>query len=127
MKLDMVGIIVTDMQKSLDFYRLLGFNLPTSANLEDYVELDQGCVRLSFNTKKMVTPIFGETTEVPQGQRIELAFLCESSDELNQLHEAVVTRGYQSVKAPWDAFWGQRYCVLEDPDGNLISLFFPLD
>lgn len=28
--------------------------------------------------------------------------------------------------APWDAFWGQRYGILNDPDGNTIDLFCPL-
>lgn len=125
MKLDMIGIIVKDMEKSLDFYRTLGFEFPVTANQEDYVEINQGGIRLSFNTEKMVTPIFGKQEE-PKGQRVELAFLCESSDELNQLHEKAIAKGYKSVKEPWDAFWGQRYCILEDCDGNLISLFFPL-
>lgn len=29
-------------------------------------------------------------------------------------------------KAPWDAFWGQRYAVVVDPDGNLVDLFADL-
>jgi uncharacterized glyoxalase superfamily protein PhnB len=31
------------------------------------------------------------------------------------------------VKEPWDAFWGQRYAAVGDPDGNLIDLFAPLE
>jgi uncharacterized glyoxalase superfamily protein PhnB len=27
---------------------------------------------------------------------------------------------------PWDAFWGQRYAVVHDPDGNGVDLFCPL-
>ncbi|MEI6887310.1 MAG: VOC family protein [bacterium] len=27
------------------------------------------------------------------------------------------------VKEPWDAFWGQRYCVVKDPGGNMIDLY----
>jgi uncharacterized glyoxalase superfamily protein PhnB len=30
------------------------------------------------------------------------------------------------LKAPWDAFWGQRYAFLQDPDGNRVDLFAPL-
>ena len=29
-------------------------------------------------------------------------------------------------KEPWDAFWGQRYASVKDPDGNQIDLFAPL-
>lgn len=34
--------------------------------------------------------------------------------------------GYRGHKEPWDAFWGQRYAIVNDPDGNHISLFAPL-
>jgi hypothetical protein len=27
---------------------------------------------------------------------------------------------------PWDAFWGQRYAVVHDPDGNGVDLLAPL-
>jgi len=30
------------------------------------------------------------------------------------------------VKEPWDAFWGQRYALVEDPDGAHVSIFCPL-
>ncbi|ANZ95342.1 glyoxalase [Brochothrix thermosphacta] len=126
MKLDMVGIIVKDMKASLAFYRALGFSFPDNAEKEAYVEVDQGGVRLSFNTEEMVTPLFGEL-EKPKGQRIELAFLCENVQELDRLYDNVIAKGYQGVREPWDAFWGQRYCILENVDGNLISLFVPLE
>lgn len=34
-----------------------------------------------------------------------------------------ITRGGTGVKEPWDAFWGQRYCSVMDPDGNQIDIF----
>ncbi|MFL6036949.1 MAG: glyoxalase, partial [Gaiellaceae bacterium] len=27
---------------------------------------------------------------------------------------------------PFDAFWGQRYATVVDPDGNAVDLFAPL-
>ena len=33
---------------------------------------------------------------------------------------------YEGHKAPWDAFWGQRYAMIRDPDGNEVDLFAPL-
>ena len=40
--------------------------------------------------------------------------------------EVITPNGYRSHKAPWDAFWGQRYAVVVDPDGNHVDLFSPL-
>ncbi|HZD98061.1 MAG TPA: VOC family protein, partial [Micromonosporaceae bacterium] len=34
--------------------------------------------------------------------------------------------GSHGHKEPWDAFWGQRYSMISDPDGNSVELFAPL-
>jgi hypothetical protein len=38
----------------------------------------------------------------------------------------LTSAGHTGHKEPWDAFWGQRYAEVLDPDGNLIDLFAPL-
>jgi uncharacterized glyoxalase superfamily protein PhnB len=30
------------------------------------------------------------------------------------------------LRSPFDAFWGQRYATVLDPDGNTVDLFAPL-
>jgi len=39
----------------------------------------------------------------------------------------MVAQGHTAHKEPWDAFWGQRYARVIDPDGNVVDLFAPLD
>ncbi|MED1954345.1 VOC family protein [Brevibacillus centrosporus] len=121
-KLDMVGIVVQDMKRALDFYRLLGLEIPESANNEMHVEVAQEGVRLAFDSVEVAKGVYGGWEE-PTGHRIELAFLCESPDAFNALYEKLVGHGYHGHKEPWDAFWGQRYAIVTDADGNLISLF----
>jgi uncharacterized glyoxalase superfamily protein PhnB len=58
--------------------------------------------------------------------RIGLAFLCESPAEVDALYRELVDAGYDGHKEPWDAFWGQRYAQVRDPDGNGVDLFAPL-
>lgn len=38
----------------------------------------------------------------------------------------IVQTGFKVVKEPWDAFWAQRYCIVEDPDGYKIDLYAKL-
>jgi len=121
-KLDMVGIVVEDMKRALDFYRLLGLTIPEAMDGEAHVEVDDGGVRLAFDTVEVAESVYGEWGQAT-GHRVELAFLCDSRDELDARYEAIVERGYASHREPWDAFWGQRYAIVIDPDGNLISLF----
>ena len=39
----------------------------------------------------------------------------------------LIETGGRGHKEPWDAFWGQRYAQLRDPDGNAVDLFAPLE
>jgi hypothetical protein len=42
------------------------------------------------------------------------------------IDETLVGHGYDGHKLPWDAFWGMRYAVVHDPDGDGVDLFSPL-
>jgi len=42
---------------------------------------------------------------------------------MDALYERIVGSGYKGHRQPWDAFWGQRYAQVVDPDGNLVDLF----
>ena len=55
--------------------------------------------------------------------RVTLAFECESPAVVDNLHDQIVAAGHSSHLAPFDAFWGQRYATVLDPDGNPIDLF----
>ena len=120
---DLLGIIVQDMAAALKFYRLLGLDIPTEADNEGHVEyLTPGGFRMAWDTLEVIESFDGKRT-APTGHRMGLAFLCANPTEVNELYAAVVAAGYHSHKEPWDAFWGQRYAVVVDPDGNLIDLF----
>ncbi|MFD1052454.1 VOC family protein [Kibdelosporangium lantanae] len=42
--------------------------------------------------------------------------------EVDATYAAMVAAGYKGHREPWDAFWGMRYAVLHDPDGNGVDL-----
>jgi uncharacterized glyoxalase superfamily protein PhnB len=60
------------------------------------------------------------------GHRITLAFLCDSPAEVDARHASLVAAGHENRLEPFDAFWGQRYATVLDPDGNPVDLFAPL-
>jgi uncharacterized glyoxalase superfamily protein PhnB len=125
MRLDMIGLTVADIGRSLAFYRTLGLDTPTGWE-GPYVEitLDSG-VRMSWNDVEMMKTLpYG--WEPPVGHRMGLAFLCDSVEDVDARWARLVEAGYESVAEPFDAFWGQRYALVHDPDGNVVDLFFPL-
>ena len=123
---DLLGIIVQDMGAALAFYRLLGLEIPASADTEGHVEVKTpGGFRIAWDTVEVIKS-FNPDWQQPTGNRMGLAFLCDSPAEVDKLYDVVVAAGYKGHKPPWDAFWGQRYAVVVDPDENLIDLFAPL-
>ena len=126
-KLDLVGIIVQDMRAALDFYRLLGLRFDDGAESEGHVEVAlEGGLRLAFDTEEVIRSFEPEWRRPTGGPAIGLAFLCGSPQEVDAVHAELVAAGYPSHEEPWDAFWGQRYAQVRDPDGNVIDLFAPL-
>lgn len=126
-KPDLLGIIVKDMAASLAFYRLLGLDIPPEADGEGHVEVKtEGGFRIAWDTLEVIQSFNEAWDDHPTGHRMGLAFLCETAAEVDRLYNIVISAGYGSHKHPWDAFWGQRYAVVIDPDGNLIDLFAPL-
>ena len=123
---DMIGIVVRDMGAALRFYRTLGLDIPAGQDGEPYVQvITPNGYRISWNALEMVKQIDPGWVE-PVGHRMELAFKCDSPAEVDAVHRKLVDAGYHSHKQPWDAFWGQRYAIVDDPDGNHVSLFAEL-
>jgi len=125
-ELNLIGLVVEDMAQALAFYRLLGMVIPEDAAGEPHVEaVTPHGFRVAWDTRELMESIHGEWVE-PVGHRMVLAFECASPGEVDQLFRKVVQAGYQGFKEPWDAFWGQRYAVVIDPDGNLVDLYATL-
>ena len=126
LQVDMIGLVVHDITASLRFYRLLGLDVPDDANGEPYIEvITPNGYRISWNSVELMRKLDPEWEE-PRGQRMTLAFQCSSIGEVDAVFAQVVAAGYIGYKQPWDAFWGQRYAIVVDPDGNHVDIFAPL-
>jgi uncharacterized glyoxalase superfamily protein PhnB len=128
-RVDAFGIVVADMARALAFYRALGLEIPAAADGAPHAEVQlAGGLRLMFDTEDTVRS-FDESWTAPApgaSARMGVALLCDSPAEVDAVHASMVAAGYGSYKEPWDAFWGQRYATLVDPDGNHVDLFAPL-
>jgi len=125
--LDHIGVVVDDMAAALAFYRRIGLDIPEGAESEDHVEVTlRGGIRLAWDDAKMIRSFLPDWQAVEGGGRIGLSFLCESAAEVDRRYAEITAAGYRGHKEPWDAFWGQRYAIVLDPDGNSVDLFAPL-
>ena len=124
--LDLVGLIARDMAASLRFYRLVGLDIPVEMDSHGHVEITlPGGLRLAWDNEATIRS-FNPAWERPATPQPGLAFLCASPAEVDALYQTLVDAGYTGYKAPWDAFWGQRYALVLDPDDHIVDLFAPL-
>ncbi|MGH2381564.1 MAG: VOC family protein [Candidatus Limnocylindria bacterium] len=126
-RLDAIGLVVGDMGRSVAFYRLLGLEIPADADGKPHVEATlPGGTRMLWDTVETIRSFDPEWKEPSGGQRIGLAFACDDSADVDRVYAHLVGAGHEGHREPWDAFWGQRYASVRDPDGNGVDLFAPL-
>jgi len=124
-QLNAIGIATSDMARSIRFYRLLGLDVPETPD-EGHVDtfLPNG-VRLMLDSEEVIRSFMPDWTR-ESGNQVSLALECASPAEVDEIYARVVEGGFQGEKEPWDAFWGQRYALLMDPDATRINLYAPL-
>jgi catechol 2,3-dioxygenase-like lactoylglutathione lyase family enzyme len=124
-QLNAIGIVTSDMARSIRFYRLLGLDVPETPE-EGHVDtfLPNG-VRFMLDSEESILSFRPDWKREP-GNQIGLALECESPAQVDEVYAAAVAAGFDGEKDPWDAFWGQRYAQLHDPDGVPVDLYAPL-
>ena len=127
-RLAVIEIVVADMAASLAFYRRLGLEIPDASDAAPHVEAElPGGLRIAFDTQDTIRSFDPGWSRPSGGHGIALAFGCADAAEVDATYAALVGAGYDSHLPPWDAFWGQRYATVLDPDGNTVDLFATLE
>jgi uncharacterized glyoxalase superfamily protein PhnB len=119
-QLNAIGVVSADLDRTRAFYALLGVDIEAG---DTHVEaaLPSG-LRLMFDSEEVLRS-FKPGWERATGNTVGLAFECGSPAEVDGVYAGVVGAGFHGEKEPWDAFWGQRYAQLLDPDGTPVDLY----
>jgi catechol 2,3-dioxygenase-like lactoylglutathione lyase family enzyme len=129
-RLDQVNLVVRDVAASRAFYSRLGLDFGTepdpvwdahhvSARHGDTTPLDVDLDSTSFAAQ------WNEGW--PGGSGAILGFKVDTRDEVDAVVAALAADGVSVQQNPYDAFWGARYAVVSDPDGNGVGIMSPVD
>lgn len=124
MNLAALGIACKNIQQTIEFYQLLGLQFEASGE-DHYEATTPSGLRLMLDSYKLLKEINPNWQE-PKSPGVTLCFLQSSPTEVDACFAKIKSAGFHSEKEPWDAFWGQRYASVRDPDGNQVDLFAPL-
>jgi len=126
-RLNVIGVVVADMGRSLAFYRRLGLDVPAEKDSEPHVDHEvAGGMRVAWDTVETIQSFDPEFT-LSGGSGMSLAFALDSPADVDAKYAELVSAGAKGHKEPWDAFWGMRYACVLDPDGHSVDLFAHLE
>ena len=136
------GFNVSDMERSLEFYRdLLGLEVTNDLVFEGeileqmtaqknprahIVFLGNGDNRHMLELIQWLSPI-GEPTNLPAMNGVGLSHLGLRVDNVDEFYNSLSARGVRFINPPAvreDAVYPrpQKLCLMKDPDGNVIEL-----
>jgi uncharacterized glyoxalase superfamily protein PhnB len=120
---DQVNLVVRDMAKSVAFYEQLGVEVGAydalwdrhhrNVSTRDGIDLDLDSAGFAAMWDQgwpagAVGAVF--------------TFRFGSRDAVDAKYEELTAAGYAGQQPPYDAFWGARFAVVTDPDGNAVGL-----
>ena len=128
-----IDVITKNFANSVDFYRALGVDIPddkiwSDDNGPQHLDLklvDDGKfgVGLDIDSESLTA---GYSPKWNENAAIMVSFRVDASEDVDALHDHLVSLGHPSHLAPWDAFWGARFAIVVDPDGNHVSIMGPM-
>lgn len=132
--LNQLNLVVRDMEAALAFYRRLGVEIPDptvwrtgSGAHHAEVAMPNG-VHLEFDSIELARSYNAGCREPAGGaSRSVVGFSLPSRDAVDELYAELTAAGYRGRQPPYDTFWGARYAIVADPDGNDVGLMSPLD
>lgn len=130
---DQVNIIASDLDRSLAFYRLLGLEIPgdgswPGSNGKHHAAVETEGADFEIDSEAFA-PVFNQGWQGETGLagRVVVGFHVASREEVNERYATLVAAGHKGLQPPYDAFWGARYALVEDPDGIAVGIMSPSD
>jgi catechol 2,3-dioxygenase-like lactoylglutathione lyase family enzyme len=123
---DQFNLVVSDMEASVAFYRRVGLTIPdTDPEWQGHHRSAQlgDCIDIDFDSEKFAT----HWNRGWRGGMGVLGFKVESREKVDEIYRDLLSSGHRGQQEPYDAFWGARYAVIEDPDGNSVGIMSPVE
>jgi len=126
--LHMLNLVVSDMAASIDFYRRLGVAVPEAPAADAHVQLRMPSgFSLELDTADSARLWHAGWRAAPASVNVVVGFALGSREGVDERYRELVAAGYRGRQPPFDAFWGARYAIVADPDGNDVGLMSPID
>ena len=127
--LRMMNLIVSDMPAAVEFYRRLGVEVGADVDVASaHVQLRMPSgFSLELDTAESAAWWHAGWRRDPASATVVVCFALASRDAVDSTYDELTGAGSVGRQPPFDAFWGARFAIVADPDGNDIGLMSPMD
>ena len=124
MEIDYIALFVSDVTRSLIFYRdVLGFSFEKPAK-PDGAEGYSGKLKIGIYDRSWLSKLFGEQFEQSvSGNPFLLSMTVDNLEQVyQQLCNQQATMQINIIAPPTVMPWGQKILFLKDPDDNILEI-----
>jgi predicted lactoylglutathione lyase len=123
LELYMVGVIVEDMPRAIQFYRRLGVEFAEGSENQQHVEVRMSGMTFFLTTKALNQRWDPARTEVSgSGYRMILEFYLETREAVDEKFAELTAYGYAAHGVPHVVGKDLYFAMVDDPDGNTVLL-----
>lgn len=131
-----LNIVSGNTDASLRFYRQLGLQIPDNTVWKTHtgphhitaqrfsegeaadLDIDSAAFARVWNS--------GWKDRHDLAGRVVIGFGVASRERVDAIYADMTAAGYRGLQSPYDALWGARYAVIEDPDGIAVGIMSPV-
>jgi catechol 2,3-dioxygenase-like lactoylglutathione lyase family enzyme len=135
--LDQINLVCGDPHASIAFFRRLGVDIPNERVWRSATGIHHVSAIEGEGADQPITLDLDSTAFAPHWNagwkgrtdlrgRVVIGFSVPAREDVDLLYHDMVAGGYRGLQEPWDAFWGARYAIIEDPDGIAVGMMSPV-
>jgi len=135
-KFNQLNVVAADPEASLRFYRKLGVEISDDAIWKTQSGIHHITAQRSSETSgadlDIDSTVFarewnsGWKGKKAVAGRVVIGFEVPSRGDVDAAYKEMTAAGYPGLQPPYDAIWGARYAVIEDPDGIAVGIMSPV-
>jgi uncharacterized glyoxalase superfamily protein PhnB len=125
-----VNIVARRFDETLAFYRLIGLEIPEvrgQSSETRHAPANNGAASFAIDDAALARIYSAEWRQAPVKNSVLLTAQLPTRDAVDKTFAALVGAGHRPIQPPYDAFWGARYAIVADPEGNSVGLESPTD
>lgn len=130
-RISQINLVAKHFDETIKFYRLLGLGIPPPMNQPPGALHAPANLRNGFEFEidnEYLARIYNAAWRHASGSSsLLLSVSIGSREEVDTTYATLVAAGYEGRQPPYDAFWGSRFAVVADPEGNDVGLMSPVE